>query len=306
MVKQNIIEDIGIIVGRFQVHKLHQAHRELINYVRERHKKVVIILGLSPVRSSIRNPLDFAARKNMLNEFGINEVHYIMDNPSDVTWSKNLDKLIQQHYPNWSCRLYGGRDSFIASYSGSYPTEELLQSVWVSGDQERKTISLEHPKNEDFRAGAIWSVLDRFPTSYQTVDILVYDQNTKNILLGKKNGYDSLYRLFGGFVDVKDHSLEDAAIRELKEEAGQNLEVSRPIYIGSRRINDWRYRKENDKIMTALFAVNYLWGAPSPGSDIDEVRWVPVSEIAKYMEPFHLELIQSQIESLNKNVFLAH
>ena len=31
--------DVGVIVGRFQVHELHQAHRELIQYVMDRHDR---------------------------------------------------------------------------------------------------------------------------------------------------------------------------------------------------------------------------------------------------------------------------
>jgi len=39
--------DVGIIVGRFQVHKLTEAHFKLIDTVLKRHKKVIIFLGVS-------------------------------------------------------------------------------------------------------------------------------------------------------------------------------------------------------------------------------------------------------------------
>ena len=306
MVTQKPKEDIGIIVGRFQVHNLHEAHLELISYVKSNHNNIVIILGLSPIKCTLNNPLDFAARRTMLQEHGIQDVLYIDDHPSDETWSKNLDNLIHQHYPTASCRLYGSRDSFIKYYSGKLPTEELVQTTFTSGTEERKKIAVKHTKNADFRAGVISATFDRFPVSYQTVDMLVYNRGNQSILLGKKNKTDGhMYRLFGGFIETTDKSLEDAAKRELAEEAGINLNVSEPIYIGSKRINDWRYRNEQDKVMTALFGFEYLWGTPKPGSDIDEIAWIKASDLEKYLAPFHMELITQYIDVIQKKLFTA-
>ncbi len=306
MATQKAKEDIGVIVGRFQVHSLHAAHLELINYVKSRHEKIVIILGLAPVKCTIQNPLDFESRRVMFNEHGITNVHYIHDNPSDKVWSKSLDSLLETHHPNFTYRLYGGRDSFISKYYGKNPTEELVQTVFMSGTEERRKISLNHPRNADFRAGVIFSTFDRFPVSYQTVDMIVYDRSRQSVLLGKKHKTDGeLYRLFGGFVDIKDHTLEDAAKRELKEEAGININVGEPIYIGSRRINDWRYKNEQDKIMTTLYGFEYLWGTPTPGSDIDEVAWIKVSDLGKYLLPFHMDLVKDYIHIIEKKLFIA-
>ena len=58
--------DIGVVVGRFQVHELHQAHRDLLDHVTAEHRKVVVVLGLSPLMNTISNPLDFEARKQMI------------------------------------------------------------------------------------------------------------------------------------------------------------------------------------------------------------------------------------------------
>ena len=46
--KTNPSTDVGIIVGRFQVDELHDAHVDLIQYVFDQHPKVIIFLGLSP------------------------------------------------------------------------------------------------------------------------------------------------------------------------------------------------------------------------------------------------------------------
>ena len=54
--------DCGVIIGRFQTSDLHSEHIKLIKYVLNRHQKVIILLGISPVLGTRRNPLDFQTR----------------------------------------------------------------------------------------------------------------------------------------------------------------------------------------------------------------------------------------------------
>jgi bifunctional NMN adenylyltransferase/nudix hydrolase len=58
--------DVGILVGRFQVPQLTQGHIDLIQQVVENHSKTIIFLGLSPLKCSLRNPLDFETRKQLI------------------------------------------------------------------------------------------------------------------------------------------------------------------------------------------------------------------------------------------------
>ena len=266
--------DIGVLVGRFQVHELHDAHRDLIQYVCDRHEKVVIFLGLSPLLNSTNNPLDFEARKQMiLDEFPDVNVLYIKDTTSDEAWSKRLDSMVNDvGLPGQSVVLYGGRDSFIAHYKGQFPTQELMQDTFRSGTEVRRAIARSRTKaSADFRAGVIWASQARFPTAYQTVDIAIFHEDGKRILLGRKHSDGGHYRLIGGFSDPRSETLEQDAKREVMEEAG--IEVGDLRYVGSRRVDDWRYRNEPDCIKTALFTAKYLHGRPTPGDDIDEVRW---------------------------------
>ena len=59
---------IGVIVARFQVASLHEGHKELIDTVLTNHPKVMIFLGLSQVKGSINDPLDYQPRKQMILE----------------------------------------------------------------------------------------------------------------------------------------------------------------------------------------------------------------------------------------------
>lgn len=271
--------EIGVIVGRFQLHDLHEAHKELIEQVIAKHKKVVLFLGVSRILGSTNNPLDFTARKKMIqNYYPEINISPLPDHRYDDVWSKNLDSRIREIFPIGSVLLYGGRDSFIPSYSGQFPTRELEQTIYVSGTEIRKQVSEEIKGNPDWRAGAIYNSYNRFPVSFQTVDIACFDSSGQKILLGKKPG-ERAYRFIGGFVDPGDSSLELAARREFREETGNNAEVSKMEYIGSFRVDDWRYKSGRDKIMTALFKCQMIFGRVEPSDDISELKWFQYSDL---------------------------
>jgi len=279
MEKQKSYE-IGVIIGRFQVHKLHDAHKELIDAVSERHKKVVIFLGVSPVLGSTRNPLDFTSRKKMIQEdYPDVVVMSLPDKRSDEAWSKNLDTRIREVFPMGNVLLYGGRDSFLPHYKGSFDTTELEQTVFVSGTEIRKQISEEIKASEDWRAGVIYDSYNRYPVSFQTVDIAALSSDGERILLAKKPGEDK-YRFIGGFVDPTDHSLEHAARREFVEETG-GAEINGLKYEGSWRVDDWRYKNEVSKIMTALFVGYYTFGPLRPSDDISELKWFDLKDLCR-------------------------
>jgi len=281
-VKENTV--VGGLVCRMQVHKLHDAHRKLIQTVINNHKRVIIFLGLSEVRNTKKNPLDFNARKQMLiEEFPKDdlEIHYINDVKDDSDWSKNLDDQISKHLnPGQTITLYGSRDSFIQYYNGKNKTIELESDVFVSGTEMRKTISAKTIASPEFRAGVIYSTQSRYPTAYQTVDVAIFNEDFTKILLGKKPKEDK-HRFIGGFSDPRSNSLEDDAKREVMEETGL-CEISDPVYIGSTKILDWRYPKDGeDCIKTAFFYCKLLFGRPQASDDISEVKWFDFDDLCR-------------------------
>lgn len=274
--------DIGVIVGRFQVHELHKGHRELIDSVLSRHKKVLIVIGNSNLLVTRNNPLDYQTRARMLQDaYSEITVMPIKDEPTDEGWSKNLDFKIRDVFPQGSVVIYGSRDSFIPHYFGKFPTVELDQSINISATEIRNSISMEVRSSPDFRHGVVYAAYNKFPTSYQCTDIAVLKPNISHgsqvILIRKNKDPEDKWRFPGGFVDPTDKTLEQAARRELNEEVGI-LEVSGITYVGSYRVPDWRYRKEVDKIMTTLFVADYNYGSLQAGDDADHVDWFNVSE----------------------------
>jgi bifunctional NMN adenylyltransferase/nudix hydrolase len=271
--------DVGVIIGRFQVPNLHEAHVDLIQTVCNEHKKVIIFLGLSPCKVTINNPLDFESRKQMLLEkFPEVIVLYAKDCVSDEIWSKNVDGQISDIVgPKQTVTLYGSRDSFIAHYKGRHNTQELVQERFVSGSEIRKEIGVKAKSSADFRAGVIWAVNNQYQKIMPTVDCAVFSEDGKKVLLARKPN-ESKYRFIGGFASDKG-TYEDDAKREVMEEAG--IEISEPEYVGSVVVDDWRYRKEQDKIKTLLFRAKYLFGSPKADDDVAEVRWFEFEKLTE-------------------------
>lgn len=268
--------DVGVLVGRFQVDNLHEAHIKLIKGVVDEHEKVIIFLGLSPARVTRNNPLDFESRKQMiLDEFPDVNILYIKDNPSDEAWSKNLDEQIADLVgPTSTVTLYGGRESFIRLYHGKYPTCELEQESYVSGSEIRQKVSKKVKSSPEFRAGVIWGAYNQYPKAIPTVDIAIWNDKSDSLLLARKKD-EELYRFIGGFAQNGPYEVE--ARREVSEEA--HIEISDPQYLGSHVVDDWRYRREVDKIVTMLFEAKHVFGKPTPDDDIYELRWFEVKKI---------------------------
>lgn len=287
--------DVGVIVGRFQVPDLHDGHKDLIRTVCDNHDKVIIFLGLSPLKASLNNPLDFEARKQMIaDEFPNVNIAYIDDVNNDQIWSRNLDKQINLLTgPTQSVVLYGSRDSFTEHYTGAHPTAILESEVYHSGTEVRKEVSRQSTRQSpDFRAGVVWTTFQRFPTSFQVVDVCILDKDImpEKVLLGRKEG-ENAYRFIGGFVDPTDPSLEAAARREAQEETG--LTITDPHYIGSYRIDDWRYKNERDKMLTAIFVAAKQFGKAEANDDIVEIRWFDIDSLEKHdLVPGHDDIYQ--------------
>jgi bifunctional NMN adenylyltransferase/nudix hydrolase len=266
----------GFIVGRFQVHDLHDGHLELIRAVRALHKRVIIFLGVPPTLATKRNPLDFITRKRMI-ESAFPDITCVplKDMGDDHVWSEELDKQIESIAQYGKITLYGGRDSFIPAYHGRYKPVELPIKVGKSGEEVRAEISNNIMATSDFRAGVIYATQNRFPAVIPTVDIAIMEANY--LLLGRKP-HETLFRFVGGHASPEDKSLEMAARREAEEET--NLSIESLVFVGTARIEDWRWSRETDRIITTLFVGYTLNPHPAKaGDDIQEIKWFDIEKI---------------------------
>jgi bifunctional NMN adenylyltransferase/nudix hydrolase len=319
--KNEKIHSTGVIVARFQCAFLHEAYKEIIKKYLDKHPKILILIGLSPVRGSINDPLDFQPRKQMiLEEFPHDKypnltIGYVKDQRDNSVWSERVDELVQDHLgPNDSAIIYGSRENFMDQYVGRFETSEIQTDVIVSTEGIKNEIQKAPQSHPMFRAGAIWASSQRYPTVYSTVDIAIINQREyqttgekKNDILLARKPNEKQYRFVGGFVDTKDASFELAALRELAEETTLSCGLAGLRYVGSRQINDWRYlRNPTEKIMTHFYVAHCSSGSARASDDIQEVKWFSIKTFTESYETLlveeHVPLGKMFVEWLNNNI----
>jgi bifunctional NMN adenylyltransferase/nudix hydrolase len=295
----------GVIIARFQTPSLHEGHLSLIRQVKQKHNRLIIVLGVSPVKGSRKNPLDYYTRERMLkNLFSDVIILPLSDQAIDKIWSQKLDDLLSNNFPQETFVLYGSRDSFIPSYSGRYNTEALPPVQDFNATAQREAISDKVFDTEEFRSGVIYNTYNIYPKVYPTVDIALFRQQRKQLLLGRKPN-EIAWRLPGGFSDPTDNSFEMAARRELREECGE-IEAGPMQFELSLQMDDWRYRSEVDKIITTLFSTDLLFGDPAAADDLAAMRWVNVNEIPQLIAQgeivsTHIPLLEKLVEKYSTN-----
>ena len=277
----------GVIIARFQTPYLHEGHIDLLTQVKEKHNKLIVVLGVGPITGSRRSPYDYYTREKMIKTAYQDVVVLpLSDHPSDRTWSLNLDQLLSSAFPNEQFVLYGSRDSFIPYYSGRNATVDLPEHGDYSATELRNQYADKVFDSRDFRAGILYAYHNQYKKVYPTVDIAVFRDNKSEILLGKKS-INNKWRLVGGFTDPEDDCYETAAKRELAEECGA-IEVGELSYETSARIDDWRYRHEVDKITTILFSCDYQYGDPQAQDDIEDLAWFAITDLPAMIERYEI------------------
>jgi bifunctional NMN adenylyltransferase/nudix hydrolase len=137
---------------------------------------------------------------------------------------------------------------------------------------------------------------------YATVDIAVLKYGDSQVLLGKKHN-STQWRFPGGFSDPADDNYEAAARRELQEECG-DIEINDLQYIGSAKIDDWRYRSEEDKIITLFFKAQWVFGNEKASDDLKELAWFQIKELTTMIKngtlaKEHHVLVNMLLKNLN-------
>ncbi|MHA2064742.1 MAG: NUDIX domain-containing protein [Candidatus Thorarchaeota archaeon] len=265
--------EIGVIIGRFQVPTLHDGHIELIDFVKSRHQKVLILVGSTPgILVTRHDPLDYHTRMLMIKEvYPAISVLPVHDMPSDRDWSRVVDQKIAETFSIGTPLLYGSRDGFIPHYEGKHQTVELSNKIRMSGTKVRKECSNEVRLHEEFRRGVIYAAFNKYPAVYSVVDVAAMQGDS--IALGrKKNDPKNTWRFPGGFADPTDDNLLRVAQREAREELG-DVELADWNYVGSTRIDDWRYKSQVDSLMSTVFIAKHVWGNLHAGDDLFEAKW---------------------------------
>ena len=290
---------LGVIVGRFQVPILHEGHMSLINRAVSECDRVLIVIGTTDAIYTKKNPLELKEVmtaivdslpidyvESIVNGSNKLDIAVIKDHPSDSYWSENFDALIRKDNTYSGLNdsdviLYGSRNSFISSYSGSFKVVEVEAINLVSASNIRREIGNSISTSEDFRKGIIYATQHNYPIALSTVDVILYDITTKNYYFGRKIG-ENKNRLIGGFVDVADESIEAAARREVLEET--NIKKVVLEYLGSKKINDFRYQNMSDRSVITHVYLGFFHSEDEdvkPLDDIFEIKTFPIKDVLK-------------------------
>jgi bifunctional NMN adenylyltransferase/nudix hydrolase len=287
---------VGVIIGRFQIPALHEGHKRLFETVFNRHKRVVVLLGIPAWLGGTINPLDYQTRKAMiLEDYPNAQVEYIKDCQTNEAWSRNVDNRLGELYPFSEIILYGGRKGFTGAYCGKFQTIETLEDPKYheeNASEMRKQASVLPLSSKDFRTGVIYGAFSVPEGPQMCIDGAVLreldskelQKKVQVLLIAKAN--EKMWRFPGGKLDNGDVDLEAAILREVREETG--LEVSNPRYIASGPVKDWRADRAGIQLYSALFVLDYVYGAAKAQDDAALSTWLDLEGLTiENMEECH-------------------
>ena len=154
--------------------------------------------------------------------------------------------------------------------------------------RELDTLLASLPKNEgELLKHETQRLLRYGPRPNLTVDGIVVNGKNEILLIKRKNPpFQSSYALPGGFVDYEE-AVEDAVVRELKEETNLNCAVDSLVGVYSRPNRDPR-----GHTVSVVFAMKVLSGKARSGDDAAEVRWFPLDQKLPELAFDHTQIVR--------------
>lgn len=106
-----------------------------------------------------------------------------------------------------------------------------------------------------------------------TVDMILVENDSILLIKRKHEPFRGMYALPGGFVEYGEKT-EDAAVREMKEETGLDVEIVRLVGIYSDP-----HRDPRDHTITVVYEVKRRKGDLKGGDDAQEARFFPLNSL---------------------------
>lgn len=328
--------DTAVVIGRFQ--PLHHGHLDLIDKAAGIARNVVIVVGSAHQPRTFKNPWTSLEREKFILksvdyykaqyrvEHNIDTIHDDFawrDRVLDLVGESGKTILVGHHkdsssfyldmFPQWdfmevdSCSNINATDIRKAYFwdsnrkflCGTVPkvTYDLLDEML--GTEEYYDIVEEYKFLENNKE--VYASLPYSPI-FVTADAMVVHKGYVLLVKRKNTPGKGLWALPGGYVNANtDKSVQDAAIRELKEETG--ISTSRYFLnaqITKQRTFDTIGRSARGRIITTCFLID-LVGDEVPtvtaSDDAAEAKWVYIHELdISQMFEDHYEIIQDMIK----------
>jgi bifunctional NMN adenylyltransferase/nudix hydrolase len=191
--------------------------------------------------------------------------------------------------------LYFKRDVNMRFIQGVVPqtTADFLEQFKATADYEQIIREREFVETYKKQYASL-----PYPPIFSTADAVVIQSGHVLMIKRRAEPGKGLWALPGGYVNANtDRSVEDAAIRELREETG--IKVPAPVLRGSivrSRVFDAIDRSPRGRIITHAFHIQLPDGElprVKGMDDAEKARWVPIAEV-KSEECFedHYEILQ--------------
>jgi bifunctional NMN adenylyltransferase/nudix hydrolase len=299
------MKTVAVLYTPFQTPVIPGPHKNVLDLLFEKYGTVVVALHQKRVTPTKNNPLGFAAREAMVREYvqSLGRYAYIVP-VVDKKYPKDqvaaLEACITPLFTEPIKVWLFTNEEFLSLYvenGGTWQYSTHRHGLLSAEMDARKSAMVLNCTSEDFRRGVIYAMNSQFPISWGTVDmairrVVIIDREAPPhekvlYLFGKKPG-EVGWRFPGGFKDVGDIDYETAVWREggeevLKSGIDPKSVLTKPVYISSRKVNDWRYRQEKDAITTLFYQMEFIGTEDqiAANDDLADAKWFDLSELKR-------------------------
>jgi len=310
--------EYSVFIGRFS--PFHNGHLEILKKALDISEKVVVVIGSASSPRSVKNPWNYGERKRMIEtslSYGdLTRVSFI--NMNDYLYNNNLwvstlqQKVAEATNNSEKIALIGFKSDESSFYLDLFPQFEYVEHGTNCNFHATDIINLYFAKNfeyksmvpsgtsdflEKFFSSEFFSPLQEekkyidkykeswstapFPPIFVTVDSVVIKSGHILVIKRGHNPGKGLYALAGGFVN-QNELVQDAALRELKEETSIKLSLSelRKSIVDSKVFDD-PSRSLRGRVISHAFLIDLGTGTLpkiKAGDDAAGAQWMPLNE----------------------------
>lgn len=139
---------------------------------------------------------------------------------------------------------------------------------------------------------------DTYINPASTVDLIVENENGILLIKRKNNPFKGMWALPGGFIDMGKESLEEAAVRELKEETSLTTKVSDLHLVG---VYSDPLRDPRGHVIDHAYHVKRYFGELKAEDDAADAGIFPRNRLPKDLAFDHSKILRDYFEYRGQN-----